>query len=152
MRVEVCKTTEIDRWIAGRHYLKCTPPGAVLRLWVLDDKGNRIGAMMWGRPTARKLDAGDKLELTRMFMVDGTERCAESKALALARKHIRRHLPHIKGVIAYSSTGAGHEGTIYQADNWFSMGTLESRGKGWGNSDRRANLDPSPKQRWVRTP
>lgn len=152
MRVVVCKTTELDRWIAERHYLGCTPPGAVLRLWVLDDNGNRIGAMMWGRPTARKLDAGDKLELTRMYMIDGTEHCAESKALALARKHIRKHFPHVKGLIAYSSTGQGHEGTIYQADNWFVLGESKSGGKGWGNREGRANLDPSPKQRWVRSP
>ena len=70
MKVEVSQSRELDSWIAVRHYLRSTPPGAQLRLWVLDDVGNRIGAMMWGRPTARSLDQSTLLELTRMCLID----------------------------------------------------------------------------------
>jgi hypothetical protein len=152
LRVEVSHTKELDRWIAERHYLKSTPAGARLRLWIIDDKGERIGAMMWGRPNARKLDQNSLLELTRMYLVDDTEPNAESKSLGLARKHIRKNLPEIKGVIAYSSTGQGHEGTIYKADNWFELGRNKVSAKGWSNRDGRENRDASEKIRWVRTP
>jgi hypothetical protein len=152
MRVEVSNSTELDKWIKERHYLQSTPAGARLRLWVLDNKNNRIGAMMWGRPNARKLDQNSLLELTRMYLIDETEPNAESKALGLARKYIRKNLPEIKGLISYSSTGQAHEGTIYKADNWFELGRSKVSTRGWDNREGRETRDFSEKIRWVRTP
>ncbi|MED3974599.1 hypothetical protein P4639_14495 [Priestia megaterium] len=152
MRVDVSRSTELDRWIKERHYLQSTPAGAKLRLWILDNKGKQIGAMMWGRPNARNLDQKNLLELTRMYMIDETEPNAESKALGLARKYIRKNLPEIKGLIAYSSTGQGHEGTIYKADNWFELGRNKVSSKGWTSREGRENRDASEKIRWVRSP
>lgn len=151
-KVEVWRTKELDDWIKERHYLHSTPAGARLRLWVLDLDGKRIGAMMWGRPNARSLNQNQLLELTRMVMVDDTEPFAESRALSLARKHIRKHMPEIKGIIAYSSTGQEHEGTIYIADNWFELGRKKRYGVGWGNREGRTDRDVSEKIRWARTP
>ncbi len=108
--------------------------------------------MMWGRPNARKLDQEHLLELTRMYMIDDTEDYAESKALGLARKYIRKNLPQIKGLVAYSSTGQRHEGTIYKADNWFELGRNKVSKKGWSNREGRGNRDVSEKIRWVRSP
>lgn len=150
IHVEACRSTEIDKWIASRHYLKSTPAGAKLRLWILDEKRNRIGAMMWGRPTARNLDGNRLLELTRMYVIDDTDPFVESKALSLARKMIRKTMPDIKGLIAYSSTGQEHEGTIYEADNWFVLGVSKS-GR-WSNRPGREDRDTSVKKRWCRTP
>ncbi|AHD06447.1 hypothetical protein [Paenibacillus larvae] len=150
IHVEACRSTEIDKWIASRHYLKSTPAGAKLRLWILDEKRNRIGAMMWGRPTARNLDGNRLLELTRMCVIDDTDPFVESKALSLARKMIRKTMPDIKGLIAYSSTGQEHEGTIYEADNWFVLGVSKS-GR-WSNRPGREDRDTSVKKRWCRTP
>jgi hypothetical protein len=147
VRIEVSHSKELDRWVKQRHYLNSTPAGAKLRLWILDDKGERIGAMMWGRPNARRLDQISLLELTRMYMVDETEPNAESKALALARKYIRKNMPEIKGLIAYSSTGQGHEGTIYKADNWFELGRNKVSAKGWSNREGRENRDSSEKNK-----
>lgn len=148
MKLEECKTKEVDRYIAENHYLHSTPAGAKLRLWVLDDNNNIIGAMMWGRPTARTYNHERILELTRLFMIDETEPNAESKALGMARKLIRTKLPQIKGLISYSSTGEEHKGTIYEADGWFAVGLTEA--KKW-NKEGRANIDISQKIRWVRS-
>ena len=152
MKVQACHSIELDQWITERHYLHSTPCGARVRLEILDDNGHRIGAMMWGRPTARSLDQNSLLELTRMYLIDETEPYAESKALALARKHIRKHLPDIKGLISYASTGEGHEGTIYQADGWFALGMTKKRKAGWTTRANRKDRDLSQKIRWVRTP
>ncbi|PYI57046.1 hypothetical protein DLM86_00940 [Paenibacillus flagellatus] len=108
--------------------------------------------MMWGRPTARTIDQDSMLELTRMYLIDGTEPFAESKALALARKHIRKHMPGIKGLVSYSSTGQGHEGTIYKADGWFPIGKTRKRREGWSSRPDRADRDLAQKVRWVRSP
>lgn len=152
MKIESCNTKELDQWISQRHYLKSAPAGARLRLWLLNDTGARIGAMMWGRPNARSLDQEHILELTRMFLIDDTEPNAESKALALSRKHIRKHLPQVSGLLAYSSTGEGHEGTIYRADNWFPLGLTRRRRDGWGSRENRSEKDLTQKIRWVRSP
>ena len=149
MKLNILHTVEIDKWIAARHYLHSTPAGAVLRMEILDDDGRRIGGMMWGRNPSPKQPQSGVLCLTRMVCVDDTEPYAESRALAMARKYIRKHCPQIKGLVAYSSTGAGHEGTIYQADGWFEVSrTAGSRDYRQG----RKNIDTSVKIKWCRTP
>lgn len=145
-------TTEIDTWIKEHHYLKSTPAGAVIRLEFLDDSGDRIGAMMWGRPVSPKVDQVHTLQLTRMCFIDETEHCAESRALGMARKHIRKHYPHIKGLITYASTGLGHEGTIYQADGWFLVSKSDSFRGSWENRLGRTNRDLSAKLKFARSP
>jgi hypothetical protein len=148
LRLEICHTKAVDKYIIEHHYLNSAPAGAKLRLWVKDDDNNTIGAMMWGRPTARTYDPVRLLELTRMYMIDGVGDFAESKALGMARKLIRTQLPQVKGLIAYSSTGEEHKGTIYLADGWFAIGLTEA--KAW-NKDGRKNIDITKKIRFVRS-
>lgn len=74
--------TDVDRWIKERHYLKSTPAGAVLRLEFLNHAGERIGAMMWGRPVSPQVDQKHTLELTRMYFVAETEHCVKVGRLA----------------------------------------------------------------------
>lgn len=150
MQLNVVHTTEVDAWIRDRHYLHTTPAGAVIRMEFTDDDGNRIGAMMWGRNTSPKQDHDNILCLTRMYFVDETERFVESHALSMARKYIRRKHPAIKGLLAYSSTGEGHEGIVYQADGWFEV----SRSANGSRDCRpgRKNVDTSAKIKWARSP
>ena len=148
MKLEQSHTTDVDRYITNHHYLHSAPAGAKLRLWVKDDNNNVIGAMMWGRPTARTYDCNRILELTRMYLINDTEPFAESKALSMARKLIRKHLPQVKGLISYSSTGENHKGTIYEADGWFAVGL--TRAVAW-NKQGRKNIDTTQKIRWVRS-
>lgn len=144
----------LDKWIAERHYLKSTPCGARLRLWIQNQKRDIIGAMMWGRPSARLLDQETILELTRMYFIDDTERFVESRALALSRKWIRKRFPKIKLLLSYSSTGYGGDncGRIFAADNWCQFGT--TKGGSWKRQGREKRLDKdlSDKIRWVRSP
>jgi hypothetical protein len=148
LRLEICHSTAVDKYIIEHHYLHSAPAGAKLRLWVKDDDNNIIGAMMWGRPTARTYDPIRILENTRMHMIDETESFVESKALGMARKLIRTQLPQVKGLIAYSSTGEQHKGTVYMADGWFAVGLTVARA--WNKKDR-ANIDITKKIRWVRS-
>lgn len=151
MLLQQVRSTEIDKWIKERHYLHSTPAGAVLRLEFIEN-GERIGAMMWGRPVSPKIDQEHTLELTRMYFVDDTEHCVESKALAMARKYIRKHLPHITGLIAYSSTAEHHKGTIYLADGWFKISETRSPQGSWANRAGRQDRDLSVKIKFGRTP
>ncbi len=139
----------VDDWIRDHHYLHSVPAGAIIRMCFKQNE-RVIGCMMWGRPTSRKIDQKSILELTRMCFVDETERFVESKCLAMARKYIRKHHPAVKGLIAYSSAGAGHDGVIYQADNWYKLGG--SKGGSWESRAGRTNRDLSQKSRWTRSP
>ena len=150
MKLNIIHSTELDSWIKDHHYLHTTPAGAILRMEFLDDSGSRIGAMMWGRNPSPKTDQNNQLCLTRMYFIDNTERFVESKALAMARKYIRKHLPHIKGLVAYSSSGAGHEGTVYIADGWFTVSSTKNGKRDY--RDGRKNVDTSVKVKWVRSP
>ena len=151
MRLNVIHNTEIDAWIAERHYLKSAPAIATLRLEFLEGE-RRIGAMLWSKPTSPKIDQLHTIELTRMYFEDNTERFVESKALAMARKHIRKHLPHIRGLIAYCSTAEGHKGTVYEADGWFKISESRSPNASWENRAGRTNRDLSAKIKFGRTP
>lgn len=143
-------TEELKRYIRERHYLESTPPEAVIKLWVLL-KDRRIGAMMWGHPTSRAWGELPILELTRCVFEDGTPPNVESASLARARRYIRTYLTHIRLVLAYSSSGQGHKGTIYVADGWCPLG--KTVGREWGTWQRpRETKDASDKLRWVRSP
>lgn len=122
VRLYVEHDTTVDNWIREYHYLHSVPAGAILRFCFKNASEEILGCMMWGRPTSRKINQKNILELTRMYFVDDTEAFIESKCLSMARKYIRKHCPNVKGLIAYSSTGAGHEGIVYQADNWYALG------------------------------
>lgn len=151
MLIQQVHSTEIDKWIKEHHYLHSTPAGAVLRFEFIEN-GERVGAMMWGRPVSPKIDQEHTLELTRMYFVDETEHCIESKALAMARKYIRKHLPQITGLIAYSSTAEHHKGTIYLADGWFKISETNSPRGSWANRAGRTDRDLSVKIKFGRTP
>ena len=148
--LSIVHDSSIDKWIADRHYLKSAPLGAIIRMVFKDNDHKIIGCMLWGHPTARKLDQHSILELYRMYFIDDTEPFIESKCLSMARKHIRKHHPQIKGVIAYSSTAEGHEGITYKADNWYALGT--SKGASWETRPGRIDRDLSVKIRWTRSP
>lgn len=151
IKLKILHDTEIDRWIAERHYLKCTPAGAVIRMEFCTKENIRIGAMMWGRPISPKVDQKHILELTRMYFIDDTEHCIESKALGMARKYIRKHHTEIKGLIAYSSTAENHKGTIYAADGWFKISESRSEKGSWENRKGRVNRDLSTKIKYARS-
>lgn len=160
MMVRRCQPSEVGDlmvWTGENHYRGCTPPGCVCGLEIMDG-ADRIGALILGRPSAPAFNgigyAVDKLlELTRMYLVDDTERFAETKALAMMRKHVRTWIPQVKLLLAYSDPSVGHEGTIYEADNWVPFGmTGKITGKGWNSRPGRKPTMSESKQRWVRMP
>lgn len=160
MMVRRCQPTEVGElltWTGEHHYRGCTPPGCVLGLEVME-RSDRIGALILGRPSAPAFngagyDVDTLLELTRMYLIDATERNAESKALGMMRKHVRMWFPNVGLLIAYSDPSKGHEGKIYEADNWVRFGmTGKVTGKGWNSRSGRKPTENASKQRWVRTP
>lgn len=81
--------------------------------------------------------------------LDDTEPYVESRALGMARKYIRKHLPDVKGVVSYASIGEGHTGTVYKADGWFEVSRSRENAKDF-RPDRK-NIDTSAKIKFVRS-
>ena len=161
MWLSIAHDKSIDEWITERHYLHTAPATSRYRMWFVEgskeqfvDDTKKVGAMLWGKPSARLLDQNTLLELYRMYFIENTEKNAESKALAMARRWIRRNAPEIKGLIAYSSTGQNHTGTIYAADNWFTLGDRKDSNTKWATrfDGERSNIDLSRKLFWARSP
>jgi hypothetical protein len=151
-RAQPSESIALKDWIAANHYLQSCPPGFVQMLEFIEGK-ERIGGMLIGRPAAKTYDPNHILQVHRVWFIDETERCAESKALGLMRKHIRVWLPQIRLLLSYSDPSAGHVGTIYKADGWAFLGlTDEAWGYGWESRKGRRDQKVSRKMRWVRTP
>lgn len=68
----------------------------------------------------------------------------------MGRRKGDKHFPQINGLVAYSSTGEGHEGIVYQADGWFEVSRTANGAKDCRNG--RKNIDTSTKIKWCRTP
>ena len=174
LELKISHTMKTDEWIKEHHYLHSTPAGARVRMEFyvpfsdayrfaqesgvnlsgvdMRDGMCLVGAMMWGRPTSRKIDQKSILELTRCCFLDFMPKNTESRCLAKARAWIRKYLPEVKGLIAYSSTAEGHRGTIYLADGWFKISETESPRSSWETRKGRKNRDLSVKYKFARSP
>lgn len=154
-RCQPAETQSAKRWVAAHHYLKSAPPGFgfILEFY---ERGELIGAHIWGRPQANLMyDPDYVLQLYRVFFVDDTSHCVESQSLAMARKHIRVWCPRIRLVLSYSDPSVGHEGTIYDADGWCPLGPTRERndyGFQTHKGRERTKKHICSKMRWVRTP
>lgn len=86
-----------------------------------------IGVACYGDPIGRlsgqsitdMLDRTEVLELVRVFVFDGYGSNIESWFLGKTFEWLRENVPHIKALISYSDPKEGHNGTIYQATNWY---------------------------------
>jgi len=125
------------------HYLGYTPLGAKANLGVF--YGDRlVGVVMFGHPAARWEDQRHTLELFRMVLLDDCPRNSESRALGLACRWIRKHMPGIRRLIAYADPAKGHKGTVYMAAGWRYVGM--TRGNKWNHPGRpRRDASPGPK-------
>ena len=145
------ESREIREWIMKHHYTRSAPPGYRVALEFLEGH-DRVGAMLLGRPAARTLDYTRWLELTRMYFVDEAPKNTESRGLAMMRRWVRVWMPEIKALLAYSDPAAGHQGTVYAADNWARFGLTRNSQIGWRTRPNRRDETPSRKVRWVRSP
>jgi hypothetical protein len=143
VKVVEVRNESVDRFLEKKHYLQSVPAGAKHRFkFCLPVRIDFVGAAMWGRPVARMEDQKNTLELTRFWTDDYTPKNTESYVLGKMMRVLRE-----KGydrLIAYSSTGEEHEGTIYKATNWEKVKETD-RSSSWENREGRKDRDKSPK-------
>lgn len=107
------------------HYSKCIPAGKLIKIGVWEE-GVYIGCLIYGRGANKSLMSQfnmrteDGCELVRVALNKHTTEV--SKIMSISRKFIKKLSPNLMLLVSYSDTNQGHNGGIYQADNWLYLG------------------------------
>lgn len=107
---------EANPLLSAAHYLG--PVGGAVRLVIVGERECEIvAAMVWKRPTSRRLPSdGSWLELSRWCLTPAAGKNAGSRMHAATVKLLRGRA--ISTLISYSDPSAGHTGALYRACNW----------------------------------
>jgi len=93
----------------------------------LFDGEEMLGTVIYGKPASNALCVGvcgpeeskQVIELTRLWIKDGTPKNTESYLIGNSLKMLPKELDI---VVSYAEIQAGHIGTVYQATNWLYTG------------------------------
>lgn len=91
------------------------------------DGDELIGCVIFGKPASNALcvgvcgreEASKVLELTRLWIKDGTPKNTESRLIGRSIKMLPKEFEIL---VSYAEIQAGHIGTVYQATNWIYTG------------------------------
>ena len=132
LRVEKMAFAHAVPYLTEHHYLKRRPSIPKLTFGVFYD-WRCVGVLVFGQPVARLEDQETTLELNRFWLSDECAKNSESRLLGVCCRLIRKYMPAIRRVIAYSDSAMNHKGTIYKAAGWSaSEGRLDT----WERSNR----------------
>lgn len=126
MRLEKASNKAIRYACLNFHYAKSVPVNT-FGYSVFNDKNEWCGVILYGTgannniATQYNLNQGNVLELVRMALNGKQE--STSKALAISLKLIKKAVPLCKLIISYADKDQNHNGIIYQATNWYYVGT-----------------------------
>lgn len=97
-----------------------------------------VGVLQWGcsaqegikldRYVSDPIKKEEYLELNRFCMADSEGKNAESQAISLGIKWIKKFRPDIRLLVSYAGRKEGNYGYIYQATNWEYLGYFISDG------------------------
>tara|TARA_Y100001972_G_scaffold29192_1_gene35976 strand:- start:253 stop:897 length:645 start_codon:yes stop_codon:yes gene_type:complete len=115
------------------HYAKTVAPRAHDNAYsVFNSKGEWCGVICFGMGATPQIGSpynlkqGEAVELIRVALNGKQE--VTSKVVALGLRLLKKHSPLVKLVVSYADKGQQHNGTIYQATNWYFVGSSVSSG------------------------
>lgn len=126
MRLEIASYKAVKYACINFHYAK-TVPVNTFGYSVFNNNNEWCGVVLYGTgannnlATQYNLKQGNVLELVRMALNGKQE--STSKALALSLRLLKKAMPLCKLLISYADKDQNHNGVIYQATNWFYVGT-----------------------------
>lgn len=128
MRLEIASRKAVEYACKNFHYSKLAPPRAYdFPLSVFNDNDEWCGCICYGKGANNNLlspyglSQGQGAELIRVALNGKQE--STSKALSLSIKLLKKKNPLIKMIVSYADSEQGHIGVIYQATNWYYIGT-----------------------------
>ena len=130
-RVESVKeyqvSKELDHYkcrnFVNRYHYSGTSPG-VIHAFTLSFRGRILGVCLFSKPSRQNItipNANSLLELSRLFVVDGTPKNAESYFIAKCLHWLKVNT-EFDAVVSFSDPTEGHEGVIYKASNFKYLG------------------------------
>lgn len=129
IEVRPIKAEAAAKLVRQIHYSGKTAANSQLHLGVFLD-GRLEGAMQFGPSLDKRKTMGlvrdtpwnGFLELNRMAFSEALPRNSESRAIAIARRIIAKHYPHIQWIISFSDGTQCGDGTIYRAAGFLLTG------------------------------
>lgn len=132
MRLEIASHKAIKYACMNFHYAKAVPVNP-FAFSVFNNKNEWCGCILYSagaNPNIGKqfdLANGQIIELIRMALNGKQE--STSKALALSLKILPKKMPTVKMIVSYADLDQSHNGTIYQATNWYYLGLQKPTGR-----------------------
>lgn len=101
------------------HYAGKQPAVVKKAYNIYNDSNDWCGCIVYNYPKGKHIAnrMTDCYELIRVALNGKQEQT--SKAVSMTIKDIKKNNPEIKLLISYADTDQGHNGTIYQATNWY---------------------------------
>lgn len=123
--IELIPNRMAQEMVVNYHYLHRRAPA--MFSYGLFDGFTMIGCIIYGKPANKNLcwgvcgrdEANNVLELTRLWILDGTPKNTES---FLIGNSLRLLPAEFDIIVSYAEMDVGHVGTIYQATNWIYTG------------------------------
>lgn len=133
-KVERIEPIVAKNYIHEHHYTHGSH-GGPSPCYGLFDGDSLIGVCMFAQPCGEKVrekvwgseNKDHVTELHRLHILDVTPRNTESWFISRVLALLKRDKPSIWGVLSFSDTTIGHDGTIYKASNAYRIGQASSR-------------------------
>ena len=116
-----CKFSDIRHILEGFHYKKGHMGGGISMCFAMFLNGELVGGSVLGKPRHEK-KYKNCIDIRRMALIDEAPKNSESYFLGRIIKWITNETDY-NFVLSYSDTTQGHNGTIYKASNFKSIGT-----------------------------
>lgn len=116
--------------VVSNHYLHRKAPCSFAFGMFEKQTNNIVGVVVYGTPSSAPLrrgvcgddEAKNVIELTRLWIQDGTPKNSESFLIGNTIKLIDKEI-----IVSYAEIQQGHTGTVYQATNWIYTGLSAKR-------------------------
>ena len=133
MTLEKASRKAVNYALLNFHYAKTVAPRAHDNAYsVFNNQGEWCGVICFGMGATPQIGSpyglkqGEAIELIRVALNGKQE--MTSKVVALGLRLLKKHSPLVKLVVSYADKGQEHKGTIYQATNWYYVGSSVSSG------------------------
>lgn len=137
--IDLINSSKANKMTAQYHYSGVGFKKAILNQGIYRKSDNLlVGVLQWGcsfqegiklnRYVTDDIKKEEYLELNRFSMADSEGKNAESQAISLGIKWIKKYRPDIRLLVSYAGRKEGNYGYIYQATNWEYLGYFISNG------------------------
>ena len=127
LRLDWCSYEAAKFAVEHWHYSKSVPAGKIVKFGAWED-GRFIGAVLYslgannniGKPYGLKQT--EICELTRVALT--AHASPVSQIVSATLRMLKEQSPGLRLIVSYADQNQGHNGSIYQAANWFYVGEI----------------------------